>query len=91
MWQESMSYKKRYGRIESRVGRAADIVRGEGEITVYRLAFKMGMNPEYFKRTVVPVMLEVCVDIHLDETEPKQTLKHDQPIKEEIYQGQTRN
>jgi len=40
---------------------------------------------------VVPVMLEVCVDIHLDETEPKQTLKHDQPIKEEIYQGQTRN
>ena len=56
---------KRYSRIKYLIKRASFILSKRKEITVVGMALSLGYSVEYFKRSILPMLLEAldeCVD-----------------------------
>ena len=53
-------------RVIARVNRAIEVLKGSGEMHYAVFALKAGYSPEYFRRAILPLVLELYECIHYD-------------------------
>lgn len=51
-------------RVIARVNRAIEALREQGEMPLHVFAYKAGYTPEYFRRAILPLVLELYKCIH---------------------------